>query len=404
MTQETGKTTTRRRFMTLLAATAGSLAALSALAGCGGSSGTGPGFGGCTITGTNGTHPTDATRARLQELSARTFQGIAASGAPLPLGIGFSGGGAVGGGDSVGGGGAAGTAGPGSGGVSVPNVGAFMQNVANQPPSRSTRAIRAMQSGRAVRGATRDVAPGPDVPPPPPGDGGEYPLPQPTFYFDEYLGLWVQTEYSRTEFTYRLFEDEAKTKPAGSIVTTQPADWNVYPQTYSSRYEFTAGYLNGAHGSYENTVNADYSGRSKYENVYADGGTNRGHSTSTGAGDFTYSDRTEDATGFWTESAGTFRRNGSGGTRTSSSDGYATDYTFNADGSGRGTIKGNLPGLPATITWDARGNTTIRWADGTTERISGWGYGFYGGGFGGGNVPIPIDGDGTGTATAQAKS
>jgi hypothetical protein len=67
---------------------------------------------------------------------------------------------------------------------------------------------------------------------------------------------------------------------------------------------------------------------------------NRGQSTSTGRGDFTYSDRTEDATGFWTESAGTFRRDGSGGTRTSSSDGYATDYTFNADGSGPGHDQG----------------------------------------------------------------
>jgi hypothetical protein len=25
--------------------------------------------------------------------------------------------------------------------------------------------------------------------------------------------LWVQTEYTRTEFKYLLFEDEAKTKP-----------------------------------------------------------------------------------------------------------------------------------------------------------------------------------------------
>lgn len=395
MTQMTGKTTTRRQFVTrLVAATAGSVAALGALAGCGGGSNIkGPGYLGDP---SSGTAPTAETRARIQELSSRTFQGMAASGAPLPLGVGYGGGVA-----GSAGGDATAAAAP-SSGAYLPNLGAFMQNVANQPPARSTRAIRAMQAGRAVRGgATRDQASAEDLPPVPPADGYEYPLPQPTFYFDEYLGLWVQTEYSRTEFKYLLFEDEAKTRPAGSIVTTQPADWNVYPQTYSSRYEFSAGYLKGAHGSYENTVNADYSGHSKYENTYADGGTNRGQSTSTGAGDFTYSDRTEDATGFWTESAGTFRRDGSGGTRTNSSDGYATDYTFNADGSGRGTIKSNLPGLPATITWDARGNTTIRWADNTTERVSSWGYGFYGG-FGGG-VPVPVD-DAPVAATAQAKS
>jgi hypothetical protein len=240
------------------------------------------------------------------------------------------------------------------------------------PPPTRARAIRAQAAGRTSRSRQQEEESLLPIPPDD-RDGDDPYVPAPAFYFDQYLGLWVQTEYSAAESKYLLFEDEAKTKPAGSIVTTQPADWRVFPQTYSSRYEFTAGYLKGARGSYDNVLNADYSGRSSYENVFADGGKNRGESTHTSAGDFTYFDRAEFADGYWTESRGTFRANGSGGTRTESSDGYQTDYTFNADGSGRGTIKGSLPGLPATVTWDARGNTTIRYADGTTERIPGWG-------------------------------
>ena len=361
--QQAGSKTTHRG---LLAVAAGGLVALTVAAGCGG--GGTPGGGG---------GPTAATRARIQEMHQGVFQGIATSGAPVAANFAFV---------EAGGGGDAAVGAPGAPafGSGIPNIGAYIHNVVAVPPATRARAISRMtKAGRDHGGET---------PPSPPIDGGgggdEFPLPPPSFYFDEYLQLWVQNEYSKTEFRSAFFEDEAKTKPAGNLVSTQPADWNTFPQTYSSRYEFTAGYEAGAHGFYEDTINADYSGTSRYENVSPQYGTSRGRSTRTAAGDFSYSDHTESPDGFTTDSVGTFRHDGSGGTRTSSSDGYATDYTFNADGSGRGTIRGSLPGLPAVITWDPRGNTTIRYADGTIERIPGWG--FYGGG-GGVGEPVPLD-------------
>ena len=208
----------------------------------------------------------------------------------------------------------------------------------------------------------------------------------PAFYFDEYLGLWVQIEDGAAQSAYLLYEDEAKTKPAGSIVTTWPENWEVFPQVYSSRYEFTAGFLAGARGSFETAQNADGSGHSSYENVYADGWKDQGRSAWTGRGDFTWSSRSEDPNGFTVSDRGAFRADGSGGTHSETSDGFTADYTFNADGSGHGRISGPLPGLPATITWDAFGNTTIRYADGTTEHIPDWGY------YGGGGIIQPLGG------------
>ena len=48
---------------------------------------------------------------------------------------------------------------------------------------------------------------------------------------------------------------------------------------------------------------------------------------------------------------------------------------YRADGSGHGRITGPDPGLPATIDWDAQGNTTVVYADGSSEYTPGWGYG-----------------------------
>ena len=261
-------------------------------------------------------------------------------------------------------------------GGNVPQLGAFLKNmVANGPVSRAKRVSRETRV---------DIDPVP-------------PLwePQPTFYFDYYLGLWVQTSYDSTKGESRsdLYEDEAKTKPAGFIVSTWPTDWNVFPQVWKSSYSFTAGFLKGAYGSSANVTNAGWaSGSSTYENVYADGWKDNGKSN-WGTGGSSWFNRSESSDGkVWTESAGSWLNNGSGGTRMSTSDGYEAIFTHNPDGSGRGTVKGPEAGLPATITWDNQGFVTIRYADGTTETFNRWG--IY---YGGGGVPVPMSlaGDGS---------
>ncbi len=215
----------------------------------------------------------------------------------------------------------------------------------------------------------------------------------PSFYFDYYLGLWVQIEETVNTSTYLLFDDEGKSKPAGHITTINPVDWESFPQVFSSEYEFTSGYLAGSHGFSKNVTNADYSGSSQYENVYADGWKDRGTSNGSAQGDFSWSSRTDGANGEWNKGVGSFRADGSGGTRLSSSDGYKSDYRYNADGSGHGRITGPDPGLPVSISWDAFGNTTIVYADGSIEHVYGWG-----GSSGGSGEPIPVD-----TPVAMAK-
>jgi hypothetical protein len=95
----------------------------------------------------------------------------------------------------------------------------------------------------------------------------------------------------------------------------------------------------------------------------------------------------------WSEGTGSFRADGSGGTRLSSSDGYKSDYRYNADGSGHGRITGPDPGLPVSISWDAYGNTMIVYADGSVEHVSGWGSGN-----GGGAKPIPVTAEAAGAS------
>ena len=93
--------------------------------------------------------------------------------------------------------------------------------------------------------------------------------------------------------------------------------------------------------------------------------------------------------------SGTFHGDGSGATHTDDSAGYVADFTYNADGSGRGRVTGPIAGLPAIIVWDARGNTTITYADGTSDFIPGWGYG----------VAVPVTstpGPSTTTTTSNA--
>ena len=120
------------------------------------------------------------------------------------------------------------------------------------------------------------------------------PGPLPTFYYDDYLGLWVDITDTPTSSTFALYEDEAKTKPAGSIVTTFPTG-DTFPQIFTSHYTYTAGTQAGSHGDYNNTVNQDGSGSSSYLDVYVDGGKDQGSSQWTAGGDYTWTGRTDNA-------------------------------------------------------------------------------------------------------------
>lgn len=262
----------------------------------------------------------------------------------------------------------------------LPMTGGFIANVAAKSKSGRARSITRMVTHRRSLTLTRDTitSPGGSSTGAPGSVGGspggtDPGTTAPTFYYDEYLALWVDISDSATQSLYSLYEDEAKTKPAGNITTTLPSS-STYPQVYSSSYTYTAGAQKGAHGSYVSTQNQDGSGSSIYQDTFANGDTDSGESDYTAAGDFTWKSDSNFG-GAKSSFRGTFHSDGSGSSHSETSDGYVSDYTYRADGSGEAHISGPDPGLPATVVWDALGNTIITYADGTVEKWTGWGYG-----------------------------
>lgn len=363
----------------LAAAVAAAVVALAA--GCGGGGG-----GGGSADGT----PTQTTRAQVEKMHGLASRSLTQNGtlyAPPMLA----------------GGGSAGAAEVAA--APVPMVGSFLRDVAAVPPGERVARRTARAQGRLSPppppvvnpdGSIEPVAPGephPDMPYP-----GPIPS-RPSTYFDYYLGLWVEVTETPGETKFLLFEDEGRTKPAGSIVTTWPTDWMTYPQVYKSTYEFTAGYLTGSRGFSENTTNADWSGTSKYETVYPDGWKDSGESSWSGRGGYSWKSLTTAPDGQTVSGRGGSLPNGDSGIHIESSDGMVLDYTYRANGSGHGVISGPHPGLPVTVTWTGFGSFAVRYADGTLETLPGW----YGMGGGGGGVPVPLPmpidgGDGTGDA------
>lgn len=368
------RTWTRRAAMTLAFS-----GVLTALAGCGGGS-----KGGSSPT-TRATAPTDTTRKRIQTLHDLALRSLLQSGfqtetmavsrngvfkaapevampdvgkffGPMPTSAQF---------------------------LPMPMLGAFLRRIVMVAPVMRNAAIARISHGNEI-GRSDDIVgrpePSPDGPPPPP-------LQNPSFYYDYFLGLWVQIDEAPGKATYWLWEDAEKTVPAGSIKTTFPTDLTIFPQVYQAEYEFREGFLKNSMGSSQSTLNADSSGSRSYQHSYGDGWSSKGEESWTGTGDYSWSSRTDivfanSNTSItdvkWVENSGTFRSDGSGSNRYNTSEGYSGDYTYNADGSGRARITGPDPGLPVTITWDPYGNTIIQYADSSTERIPGWG-GYYGG-------------------------
>lgn len=212
------------------------------------------------------------------------------------------------------------------------------------------------------------------------------------FYFDEYLGLWVATEWSETSSTTTFTLDQEGTLPAGQVSSTYTAELGTYPQSFTNEYEFTAGPLAGSHGSYNCTQTSEEEGSMVYENTYADGASDSGESH-WDADDSTWESRWEGPGGTpWFEDSGTWTAAGSGTYSSSDSDGWSSTWTYNADWSGSATFSGPDPMLPATLVWTSQGRYTATYADGSTETWS-WDD-FWGGVDGGGTTGVGTSGAG----------
>lgn len=294
---------------------------------------------GCPGHGFGGSPPTGQTRERvmgIHRLSLHSFglSGFAASGM---FGTGGGQAGAMGGGESA--------------GAGIPMLGAFVRGL-------TVGSVRTRDGGGGSSGGG--------------GGEGDPPFPPP-LYFDEWLGLWVQTESTSTSFQMRFFLDEEMRQPAGTMETTWPEEWNTYPQTYLTRYEFLAGSMAGSSGRYEFVMTDETDGHMSYWDEASDGSRSEGTSRWNDRG-YKWRSRWDGADGTWCKDRGEFSDDGTGKTFTEDSNGYRLTYTYRADGSGFGRIEGPDPGLPATVTWDWEGNMRIVYADGTVEEFPGYGW------------------------------
>jgi hypothetical protein len=285
--------------------------AMALLIGCGGSG-----------SGTGGVAPSALTRQQVRDGLGHTIMALAQSGAMPSAAVGTSGGS--------------------TGGyyAGVPFIGGY---------------VRFSEPGMGAVGGSEGGSTGGTT-----GSGGGD-EPAITLYFDEYLGLWAETTFTENSMTTQLFEDEAKTKPAGSFAVEYTAG------SYVSTFEITAGTFAGAHGRYVTTFSEDFtSGETRYENTWPTWGSD--HGTSTWGPTGTVWEHRSDATdGTWFETTGQFDAEGNGILTGSDSLGFRYRFEYRADGSGSGRVEGPLPGLPCTISWRADGYTRIVWANGEVE-------------------------------------
>lgn len=215
------------------------------------------------------------------------------------------------------------------------------------------------------------------------------------FYYDQWLGLWVDFEWTENTSTTTFTLDEAKTQPAGQVTSTYTGEFGSYPQTYTNQYTFSAGPLTGSNGTYISVQTSATHGSMSYANTYADGSSDSGESQWT---DLTssFESRWEGPGGTpWFEDSGTWNADNSGTYTCENSQGWASTWTYNSDWSGSATFTGPDPLLPAMMAWNSHGRYTVTYADGSTES---WNWDDFWGGVGEGGTT------GSGTSSTGGSS
>lgn len=250
-----------------------------------------------------------------------------------------------------GGGGTTGTTGGGGFvGGGVPSLGFFFRDFGGPGGLAAMSRTRGEDGGGATTGT----------------NGG----PQDSFYYDEWLQLWVDIEWTETNFNIHFYQDEAGTLPAGHVSSSYTGDWGNFPQIYHNEYEFTAGPLAGSHGSYDCIQTSWSEGNMVYEETYADGSKYEGESQWTNETS-TWSSRWDGPNNVgWFQDNGTWSMDGSGTYSCSNSEGWSSTWNYNSDWSGSAHFEGPDPKLPADMTWTSDGHYKVVYADGSVEEWS----------------------------------
>lgn len=294
--------------------------------------------------GGGGSKPLSQTGRAVQEVQRLSIMSMSKSGialAPFMM-------------HGFGGGTSGGTTGSGGGYGGVSNIGFFFRHFGGSSSGGTTG------SGGGFAGDTTGGTGGTSGTTGTNGGNGS------NFYFDEWLGLWVDVAWSENSSTTTFTLDQEKTLPAGQVTSTYTGDFGSYPQTYSNEYEFTAGPLAGSYGTYNCTQTTETHGSMAYENTYDDGSTDSGESSWTDQTS-SFESRWDGADQNWFEDSGTWNADNSGTYTCSTSEGWASNWTYNADWSGSATFNGPDPLLPATMTWTSEGRYTVTYADGSSE-------------------------------------
>jgi hypothetical protein len=316
----------------------------------------------CGGSGTSGGHNLSQTGRAVQSYQLRSLLSMAIGGIPFP---GFTGGGT---------GGSTGSGSTG-GGFGFPSMGGFLRGLGGTGGTTTggggmRSAFGHFSRGVGTTGGTTttttggtDTTGGGDTS----GGTGTTGGWQPSFYYDEWLMLWVQFDSTAEGYSFLFYGDEAKHNPAGHMTSTVPADWNVYPQTYSADYAYTAGTLAGSHGTYQLASTSPSDGSMTYQDVYGDTSSDQGQAV----WDAQHSTWTSEWNGpnssSWYHDSGDWNADGSGTYQASTSDGWSMSWVYNADWSGHAHFEGPDPKLPADLTWTSDGHYHIRYADGSTE-------------------------------------
>lgn len=184
--------------------------------------------------------------------------------------------------------------------------------------------------------------------------------------FDEFFELWFTNEGTSTLYTV----DQAGTQPAGQTVRTSTIVEGTVTNTEVTT--ITAGPRSGYSQSLTFTI-------SEAEISFSQTGT------STETGPFKITGKIAQATNIVTvrsefkDEAGADRFydiivQANGATTVSYNNNQLFTYQLNyaADQSGQGTVSGNSPLLPASLTWNIQGDGVLTFADGTSLNFTGF--------------------------------
>jgi hypothetical protein len=196
-------------------------------------------------------------------------------------------------------------------------------------------------------------------------------------FYDSILGLYATAQLSPEGLLEKLFTTQQMTTSAGTLKYTL-VEANF---TTGGTISVTAGKYSGLTGTYNQTTEFDPDGTIGYEGTisYSQPNVSTGVSNvftvtlgTSGASSGTATVAVALASGYTQTEKFTYNLDGTMVITTTDPSGLKSSFNFAADFSGKGTITGNDAGLPASVTWDANGTGTIKFANGLTEPVTDW--------------------------------